>query len=68
VHRVLPAQFILATTLLPRRLWSRVKLPTVLGTEPFLIELLLLFQPAAQLVKLAMAALRMSKVILLRLR
>jgi hypothetical protein len=45
-----------------------VKLPTVLGTEPFLIELLLLFQPAAQLVKLAMAALRMSKVILLRLR
>jgi hypothetical protein len=45
-----------------------VKLPTVFGAEPFLIELLLLFQPAAQMVKLVMAGLRMSKVILLRLR
>ena len=31
------AQLILTATFLPGRLWPRVQLPTVFGTEPFLI-------------------------------
>ena len=65
--RELLAQLILTATLLPRRLWPRVQLPTPFGTKPLLVQLLLLFHFAARTVQLLLSGSLEGEVILRQL-